>query len=237
MKRQDLDLKILNSELETLTAEEVLESLSKIFDSGIALSMSLQVEDVTLLDMLHKLQIPVKVYSLDTGRLHKETYQMIDTLRFKYNKEITIYFPDHEKVEQMTTKKGMYSFKESLENRHECCGIRKVEPNQRALKDVQLWITGIRRDMSADRADTPIIQWDDNLSLYKCAPLANLTRDQVHAYAKQNNLPMHPLYSKGYLSIGCEPCTRAVQPGEDERAGRWWWENSEHKECGLHFQN
>ncbi|RME89375.1 MAG: phosphoadenylyl-sulfate reductase [Candidatus Hydrogenedentota bacterium] len=229
------EIPLQNQDLENLSPQEILKKLYDVFPDKVALSMSLQAEDVVLLDMIVKLGKPVKVYALDTGRLHEATYRMMDSIRYKYHIDLEVYFPKAEDVEKLVREKGLYSFKESVENRKECCYIRKVLPNNRALKGMKLWITGIRRDMSEDRKNTPILEWDDSHHLYKAAPLANWTRKQVHEYAKENHVPYHPLYNEGYLSIGCEPCTRAVQEGEDERAGRWWWEQEGHKECGLHF--
>ena len=221
-----------NKELDNRPAEEIIEKAFSFIKGKKVISISTQVEDIVLLDMILKQGLDIKAYTLDTGRLHEETLLMIDKIHFKYNIPVEVYFPDAEKIESLVTRKGMFSFKEAIENRKECCHLRKVEPNQRALKGASLWVTGLRREQSPDRKDTPVLEKSGEL--FKVNPLVNWSWDALEKYAVDNKLPMHPLYKKGFLSIGCAPCTRAVEPGEDMRAGRWWWENADLKECGLH---
>ncbi|MCH7501609.1 MAG: phosphoadenylyl-sulfate reductase, partial [Nitrospinae bacterium] len=168
-------------------------------------------------------------------RLHEETYLTMDRTRSHYGIAIQSYFPDTEEVQRLEREKGFYSFRESLENRKECCGIRKVEPLSRALSPLAAWITGIRRDQNVTRTDVSKVAEDkDHPPLIKINPLADWTLAQVRAYIEKNQVPVNPLHEHNYPSIGCAPCTRPIEEGEDIRAGRWWWENPEHKECGLH---
>ncbi|HEY0709586.1 MAG TPA: phosphoadenylyl-sulfate reductase, partial [Polyangia bacterium] len=174
-------------------------------------------------------------FALDTGRLPEETYQTADRVRDKYGIEIEWLFPEHVAVETLLRKKGPYSFMDSLDNRHECCGIRKVEPLGRILSTLDGWVTGLRRDQSVTRAETPPVELDrGHGGIAKLNPIIAWSNEELWAYADAQRVPVHPLHRKGYPSIGCAPCTRAVQPGEHPRAGRWWWENPESKECGLH---
>jgi phosphoadenosine phosphosulfate reductase len=175
------------------------------------------------------------VFALDTGRLPEETYQTADRVRDKYGVEIEWLFPDRIKVEDLLRKKGLYSFMESLDNRHECCGIRKVEPLGRILGGLDAWVTGLRRDQSVTRADAGAVEWDaGHGGIAKLNPIIGWSDADLWAYADAQRVPVHPMHKKGYPSIGCGPCTRAIKPGEHPRAGRWWWENPESKECGLH---
>ncbi|OGW16523.1 MAG: phosphoadenosine phosphosulfate reductase [Nitrospinae bacterium RIFCSPLOWO2_12_FULL_47_7] len=219
---------------ESKTAYEILQwAVSNYQRVGLASSFGL--EDMVVIDMVSRLGGGIKIFTLDTGRLHEETYETMERVRSKYHMEVQAYFPRKEDVEHMTTKKGFYSFRESLENRKECCRIRKVEPLQRALSNLDAWITGLRREQSMTRADIPKIMEDlDHPPLVKISPLADWTADQVMDYIEKNKVPTNPLHKKNYPSIGCAPCTRPILEGEDVRAGRWWWENPEHKECGLH---
>lgn len=201
----------------------------------LALASSFGAEDVALIDIVSKLGAPVRVFTLDTGRLNEETYDVMERISKKYGVKIEAYFPDAAKVESLERAKGFYSFRESIENRKECCQIRKVEPLRRALKGADAWITGLRRDQAVTRASVGKIEIDAaNGGIVKLNPLADWTNEDVWAYVKKNAVPTNRLHDAGYPSIGCAPCTRAVKPGEDVRAGRWWWENPEHKECGLH---
>jgi phosphoadenosine phosphosulfate reductase len=177
----------------------------------------------------------VRVFALDTGRLPEETYQTAERVRAKYDVTIEWFFPAREAVEKLERSKGLYSFMDSLDNRHECCGIRKVEPLGRALSDLDAWVTGLRREQAVTRAETPVVEMDEGHgAIAKLNPIINWTTAEVFAYAEAHRVPVHPLHKKGYPSIGCAPCTRAVAPGEHPRAGRWWWENPDSKECGLH---
>jgi phosphoadenosine phosphosulfate reductase len=217
------------------SAEDVLRWACQRFGRGLAIASSFSIEDCVVVDLAHKVDPGVRVFALDTGRLPEQTYQTADRVRDKYGIEIEWQFPERAQVEGLIRAKGLYSFMESLDNRHECCGIRKVEPLGRALGALDAWVTGLRRDQSVTRADTPALELDaGHGGLAKVNPIIAWTDAEVWAYAEQNRVPIHPLHKKGYPSIGCAPCTRAIQPGEHPRAGRWWWENPESKECGLH---
>ena len=201
----------------------------------VKLACSFSLEDVVIIDMVKELGLEVGIFALDTGRLNEETYEVADAITQRYRIPIDWCFPRHEKVEKMERDKGLFSFRESLENRHECCHIRKVEPLGRALKGLQGWVTGLRREHNVTRVDLKAIELDElNGGILKINPLLDWHEEQLLAYVNERRLPKNRLLSEGYRSIGCAPCTRAVQPGEDARAGRWWWENPEHKECGLH---
>lgn len=228
------DLAKISKELESSSPQEILKKSFELTKGVKVISISLQLEDNILLDMMLKADLNFRAYTLDTGRLHESTYLMMDRIRFKYGIELEVYHPNHEAVEKLMREKGLYSFKESFVNRKECCYIRKVEPYSRAMKGASLWVTGLRRTQSEDRANTPIIE--DAGGLIKVSPIVNWSWERVMQYAKENKVPKHPLYDQGFISIGCDPCTRAVEPGEDIRAGRWWWENADHKECGLHIK-
>jgi phosphoadenosine phosphosulfate reductase len=180
------------------------------------------------------LNLPIRVFTLDTGRLFPESYSVLNSTRERYNKEIEVYFPNNLNLEKMLSQKGPISFYESLENRKECCYLRKVEPLNRALKDVKCWITGLRSEHSENRKALPIIEWDEQRKLHKLNPLANWTLLEVKNEIKKHNIPYNTLHDKGFVSIGCQPCTRAIKENEDFRAGRWWWESNDKKECGLH---
>jgi phosphoadenosine phosphosulfate reductase len=205
------------------------------FRGRIAVASSFSIEDCVVIDLCHAIDPRVRVFALDTGRLPEETYQTADRVREKYGLTIEWCFPDREKVEALERAKGLYSFMESLDNRHECCGIRKVEPLGRALSALDGWITGLRREQSVTRTDAGEVELDaGHGGLAKLNPIIGWSEAQLLGYADAHRVPLHPLHKKGYPSIGCAPCTRAVRPGEHPRAGRWWWENPESKECGLH---
>jgi phosphoadenosine phosphosulfate reductase len=214
--------------------EEQLVILSKEFSGKIVFSTSFGQEDQVITDLIFKNNIDIKVFSLDTGRLFEETYKVLQRTRQKYEKQIHIYFPEYEQVEKLVTEKGPYSFYESVEDRKECCRIRKVVPLTKALSGMECWITGLRSEQSEGRKDLPLFAYDDHFKVYKFNPLKNWSLEQVLDYLKKNSVPYNPLHDKGFISIGCSPCTRAVQPGEDIRRGRWWWEDNTKKECGLH---
>ena len=229
------DLKKLNEEFEKSSAVALMQWALKQYPSRIALASSFGAEDVVLIDLLAKLEPKIRVFTLDTGRLNEETYEVMDRVRRRYGIQIQSYFPDKAGVQKLEKEKGFYSFRESVENRKECCAIRKVEPLQRALKDTEAWVTGLRRSQSVTRTGVLKIEADTaHPGLYKINPLADWSDEDVWNYIKKNEVPYNRLHDLGYPSIGCEPCTRAVKPGEDIRAGRWWWENPEHKECGIH---
>ncbi len=201
----------------------------------VTLACSFSVEDVVLIDILHKIAPEVRVFALDTGRLNEETYEVAEALREHYGLAIDWFFPQGQAVEQLERDKGLFSFRANLENRHECCRIRKVEPLRRALAGKGGWITGLRRAQSVTRKELAPIEVDQaNGGLLKINPLLNWSDEQIWDYAKEHRLPVNRLHRQGYPSIGCAPCTRPIREGEHPRAGRWWWENPEHKECGLH---
>ena len=206
--------------------------------NSIALASSFSVEDVLVMDLLTRIRPNVRVFALDTGRLPEETLLCADTVAERFHLKIEWHFPRHAAVEKMLREKGAYSFRESLENRHECCAIRKVEPLSDALSGLTAWVTGLRRDQNVSRTRLEPAEVDAlHGGIMKYSPLAAWRAADVEAYARMRNLPFNPLYARGYRSIGCAPCTRAVQPGDNDRAGRWWWENPEHKECGLHVRH
>ncbi len=218
-------------------AEQILTLGISAVAGPVTLACSFSVEDVVLVDLLQKQAPQVTVFALDTGRLNEETYEVADALRDRYGLMIDWYLPESRAVERLEREKGLFSFRDSLENRQECCRIRKLEPLRRALLGKAAWITGLRRVQSVTRAELTAIEIDRaNGGLLKINPLLNWSDDQVWDYAKLHRLPVNRLHRQGYPSIGCAPCTRPVREGEHPRAGRWWWENPEHKECGLHRQ-
>lgn len=222
-------------DFETKSPEELLRWSMDNYGLKAGLASSFGVEDMVLIDMISKLGGPITIFTLDTGRLHEETYELMERVRTKYGLEVKTYFPDNKKVEDLIGQKGFFSFRESVENRKECCRIRKVEPLNRALSGLKAWVTGIRRSQGVTRTDIPKVMEDaDHPPLIKINPLAEWSEEQVMNYITENNVPINVLHKRNYPSIGCAPCTRPVEPGEDIRAGRWWWENPEHKECGLH---
>lgn len=223
----------LGSELENLSLEESLHYVAEFFPEGIVFSSSFGQEDMVITDAICRHHIPIDIFTLDTGRLFQETYDLIDLTRARYKKEIKVYFPEATDVEKYVSQKGPNAFYESVANRKECCFIRKVKPLQRALKGQKVWITGLRASQSENRKDVPIWEWDDQYKLYKFNPLIHWSYEEVLQYINDFNVPYNPLHDQGFISIGCAPCTRAVKEGEPARAGRWWWESSQ-KECGLH---
>ena len=229
----------IDSELATQTPQEILQYALENHDN-IAISFS-GAEDVVLIDMASKIRKDIQVFSLDTGRLHAETYRFIEKVRKHYGIQIDVVYPEASRVEQLVREKGLFSFYDG--DHKECCGIRKIAPLRKQLLTVDAWITGQRRDQSpGTRAAVPVIQDDkafarpdDKLTKYN--PLANWTSQQVWDYIRANNVPYNELHDKGFISIGCEPCTRPTGPGQHEREGRWWWEEATVKECGLHAVN
>ncbi len=228
------ELEALSERLEGKSAEEVVRWAADTFGSEIAFASSFGAEDVVVIDMIARETPGVRVFTLDTGRLHDETYEVMERVRDRYGLAIQSYFPDREAVERLEREKGFYSFRESIENRKECCGIRKVEPLRRALSGMKAWMTGLRRDQAVTRSDVAVVEWDEGNGLVKVNPLIDWNEEQVWEYIRGNNVPYNTLHDRGFPSIGCAPCTRAIKPGEDVRAGRWWWENPDNKECGLH---
>ncbi len=225
----------VNHELEGQPAEEIILWAYATFGKDIAFASSFGAEDVVLIDMIAKVAPELRVFTLDTGRLHDETYLVMEDVRERYGTDIETLFPKREKVERLVREKGFYSFQQSIENRKECCYIRKVAPLQGYLSQLQGWMTGLRREQAVTRADTPAVEIDaGNGGLVKVNPLVMWTNDEVWAYIGANKVPYNGLHDQGFPSIGCAPCTRAISEGEDIRAGRWWWELPEYKECGLH---
>jgi len=226
----------LNGRLEKATPKQVLEWALPAFSGRIALAWS-GAEDVAVFDMMWKIDRSARVFTLDTGRLNPETYDLIADVQKKYGAQVEVVFPQAEAVERMVREKGMNLFYASLENRKLCCGVRKVEPLKRKLSELDGWITGLRRTQAVTRGLLNKVEIDRAFGgIVKVNPLADWTTQQVFDYLKENDVPTNRLHAAGYPSIGCAPCTRAVKPGEDERAGRWWWETPESKECGLHLK-
>ncbi len=217
-----------------LTIEGQLRKLESVFQGKIIFTTSFGIEDQLITHKIFSNNLPIKVVTLDTGRLFTQTYEVFSNTIIRYKKKINVYFPDHLSVEKMVTEKGPFSFYESVENRKECCNVRKVEPLSRALNGVKCWISGIRASQSADRKQMDWIEYDETKKIFKFYPLFDWSMEEVEKFVKENNIPYNRLHDKGFVSIGCEPCTKAVKPGEDFRAGRWWWENDGAKECGLH---
>ena len=224
----------LNNRYSQAPVEEVLIYFLAKFKGKIAFSTSLGAEDQVLTHMIAGIDTGVKFFTLDTGRMFPELYELIDLTCKTFNIEISTYFPNFERVENMVKAKGVNLFYDSIENRKLCCQVRKLEPLKRALEGLDIWICGLRSDQSVTRLNTKLLEWDDQNGLLKLNPLHNWSHDQVWQYIRAKHVPYNPLHDKGFLSISCQPCTRAVKEGEDIRAGRWWWEQPESKECGLH---
>ena len=220
-----------------LEPAEALSLLADIFPGKIIFSTSFGWEDQVITHMIFANNLPIKVFTLETGRLFPETYYVWNRTIEIYGQPIHAYYPKGELLEQMVSTKGPNSFYESVENRKECCGIRKIEPLKRALAGNDCWITGIRAEQSETRQFMDNVEWDEQNNLAKFHPIYNWTLNEVKDYIKLYNIPYNTLHDRGFPSIGCAPCTRAVQPGEDFRAGRWWWEDQSKKECGLHETN
>lgn len=229
------DVNRLAVEFEHQTAEEVLRWAIEKFHPRLALSNSLQTEDMVVQDIGWRINRDFQSFTLDTGRIHQETYNMVDRVREHYGVKVEVLFPDAAEVQAMVNAKGMNLFYESAENRHECCGVRKLKPLRKKLATLDAWITGLRREQWATRQDVKKIEMDTaNGGIIKLNPIADWTQAMLDEYVAQHNVPRHALYSKNFTSIGCAPCTRSTKPGEDPRAGRWWWEQDGKKECGLH---
>ena len=223
-----------NEELKEKSAMGIIGYFLQHYGHNIVLSTSLGLEDQVLTAMVLRQQPDAEVFTLDTGRLFPETYELIARTNKFFGIRIKTYFPEASKVEEMVARHGINLFYDSVENRKLCCGIRKVAQLPRAFEGKEAWICGLRKDQSVSRFFNKMVEWDGNNGLVKVNPLINWTEKEVRDYLKQHHIPYNPLHDKGFPSIGCEPCTRAIEPGEDIRAGRWWWENDLHKECGLH---
>jgi len=229
------DAEIWSDELEPKDAEAVIAWTLKKFSPRVALSSSFGAEDMVLIDMISRIDPRARIFTLDTGRLPQETYNLVDEVRDRYKVDIEVLFPDTSTVEKMVREHGLNLFYESVEFRKLCCNVRKVEPLNRALSGLDAWITGLRKDQAQSRATTRKLEVDQGHGgIFKVNPLADWSSEAVWEYIKANGVPYNKLHDAGFPSIGCEPCTRAVRPGEDQRAGRWWWELESTKECGIH---
>jgi phosphoadenosine phosphosulfate reductase len=233
MERTQL-IRDLNERFRDASAQEVVGYFLKAYQGRIALSSSLSIEDQTLTDIIVTQDKNTRIFTLDTGRLFPETYQLIEKTNMTYGIKIEVFFPDYHEVQRMVREEGINLFYNSVESRHRCCQIRKLEPLKRAFQGLDVWICGLRREQSITRQDMQVVEWDEMHQLIKVNPLISWTEQQVWEYIKKHSVPYNKLHDRGYPSIGCEPCTRAVQPGEDVRSGRWWWESPDHRECGLH---
>ncbi|WP_316807335.1 phosphoadenylyl-sulfate reductase [Pedobacter agri] len=227
-------LEELKTALHGLSTIDKLKYLADQYADKIIFSTSFGWEDQAITHLIFANNIPIKVFTLETGRLFPETYYVWNRTLEVYNKPIHAYYPKNDLLQDMVNSKGPNSFYESVENRKECCYIRKIEPLKRALTGNEIWVTGIRAEQSTNREDMHDLEWDEGNQLIKFHPIFDWTLDDVKAYIQENNIVYNTLHDKGFPSIGCAPCTRAVQPGEDFRAGRWWWEDQSKKECGLH---
>jgi phosphoadenosine phosphosulfate reductase len=223
--------------LDGKNAEEILKIISSLGSEQATFSTSLGFEDQVITHLIFTGNLPVSVFTLDTGRLFPETYSVLSSTLERYKKSIEVFYPQTSAVEKLVSEKGPFSFYNSADSRKECCYIRKVEPLQRALKGKSIWITGIRADQSVNRNSMKMVEWDDTYQLIKIHPLLNWSFEETKQFISQHNIPYNSLHDKGFASIGCQPCTRAIKAGEDFRAGRWWWETSDKKECGLHIKS
>ena len=224
----------LNIEFKEKETVDTLRLLAERFAGKIVFTTSFGIEDQVITDMIFKHDLPIKVVTLDTGRLFEETYKVYGRTIEKYKKSIIPYYPNNEALEKFVGENGPNSFYASVENRKMCCHIRKVEPLGRALSGMACWITGLRASQSANREGLEFFNWDGGFSVVKYNPLLHFSLEDCREYVKVNHVPYNVLHDRGFVSIGCAPCTRAIQPGEDFRAGRWWWEDNSKKECGLH---
>ena len=236
MNKQNL-VDFLNEELRDSSIIEKMSYLVDAHNGDVIFTTSFGYEDQVITDIIFSNNLNIKVATLDTGRLFPETYKVFNSTLDRYKKPISIYFPSADKVEEMVNKKGPFSFYESLENRKECCYIRKVIPLKRALEGNKIWITGLRASQSENRSELREFEWDEGNLIIKFNPLLSWSLEDTIEYIRGNKVPYNVLHDRGFVSIGCEPCTRAIRPGEDFRAGRWWWEQNSGKECGLHEIN
>ena len=226
----------LNNRFSDSSPQQVIEYFLANYKGKIALASSMSIEDQVLTDMIVKQNNSTKIFTLDTGRLPYETYNLIDRTNEIYNIKIDVYFPESKQLEEMVKNKGINLFYNSVEERKLCCSVRKLEPLKRALTGLDVWICGLRREQSVTRENIGVVEYDSNNRMIKLNPLFNWTENDVWAYIHKHNVIYNTLYKNNYLSIGCAPCTRPVAEGGDIRSGRWWWENPETKECGLHIK-
>ena len=224
----------LNQQFEGQSPDVVLQYFLSGYTGKIALSSSLSIEDQVLTDLIVKIDPSTRIFTLDTGRLFPETYSLIDKTNIKYDIHLEVLFPDYTEVEKMVKEEGINLFYKGIDQRKACCRVRKLDPLKRAFQGLEVWICGLRKEQSVTRQAVKLIEWDENNGLIKLNPLINFSEDEVWKYIRKHHVPYNKLHDQGLPSIGCQPCTRAVKPGEDIRAGRWWWENPDQKECGLH---
>jgi len=231
------EVKDWQSQVQDKNADEIISWSQRVFGQDVVLASSIGPEDQILTHLIGTTHSDIKIFTLDTGRLFPETYDLIEATEKRYGIKIQVYLPDNEAVEAMVAEHGLNLFYTSVEKRKLCCGVRKLFPLTRALSGASAWICGLRRDQGITRGQVEVVEWDEANGMAKINPLWNWSDAEVWDFIRQNAIPYNPLHDKGFLSIGCSCCTRAVAPGEDIRSGRWWWENPEHKECGLHIQN
>jgi adenylylsulfate reductase, thioredoxin dependent len=231
----EIETATLLTEIEKLTEKEILELLIKRYPHKVVFSTSFGMEDQVITDFILKNKIPVEIFTLDTGRLFYETYTTWENTNEYYHTEITPYYPDAKAIERYVKDNGINAFYNSVPLRQACCHIRKVEPLKRALAGNKVWITGLRAEQSANREQMKMVEWDETNHIIKVHLLLHWRTEQVLSFLRKNGIPYNPLHDKGYPSIGCAPCTRAIREGEDFRDGRWWWESKTNKECGLHI--
>jgi phosphoadenosine phosphosulfate reductase len=224
----------LNEQLKDQSAEDVIRFFVHNHRDTLGFSTSLGAEDQVITQLISGIDPGVYIFTLDTGRMFPEIYDLMDLTQLRYKVKIRVFFPENKAVEKMVNSKGINLFYESIENRKLCCQVRKIDPLKRALDGIEFWISGLRREQSVTRTDISLVEWDDLNKKIKVNPLINWNSEDVWDHIRRFDIPYNPLHDKGYPSIGCQPCTRAVGPGEDIRAGRWWWENEMMKECGLH---
>ena len=227
-------IKNLTDQLDLLSVVDSLSLLANNFSGNVTFSTSFSFEDQLISHFILVNAIPIRLFTLDTGRMFAETYSVWNSTNARYNTHIKAFFPDQNLLESFVQQRGPNSFYESIENRKACCHIRKVEPLQRALAGNKVWITGLRAEHSINRKNLQPIEWDATNQIIKFHPLLHWTTNEVREYIDTNNIPYNPLHDRGFVSIGCAPCTRAIKPEEDFRAGRWWWEDADKNECGLH---
>ncbi len=230
---QPQNLSDLEAKLNDLSAGAGLALVAELFPEKVVFSTSLGQEDQVITQLIASQNLPIQIFSLDTGRLFPETLELLSRTESKYKTRIKVYYPETASVEKLVGDIGINGFYESVENRKSCCFVRKVEPLKRALAGNEVWVTGLRAEQSANRNEMRRIEWDEANQIIKYNPLLDWTFEQMIAYIEEHRIPYNPLHDQGFISIGCAPCTRAILPGEDARAGRWWWEDSK-KECGLH---
>jgi len=226
----------LNEVLKEKSANQIIAYILENYKEKATFATSLGAEDQVITEMIANIWPEANIFTLDTGRLFPETYDIIDITEKRYNVKIDIYFPDAEQIRIMVREKGINLFYESVENRKLCCNIRKLVPLRKALNEAHIWFSGLRREQSITRNETKLVEWDENNRMIKVNPLIDWKEEDVWDYIKSKNIPYNKLHDKGFPSIGCQPCTRAIAAGEDIRSGRWWWEEASYKECGLHKQ-